>query len=90
VVSSNHFPKPEYSVKAYPNPANDYVVFELQKSLPSGTITISDITGRQVASMPITGEKTVWQPGIIPSGVYLYRIEGATTVASGKLVILNE
>ena len=80
----------ETFVRVYPNPAQDYVVFELKKSLPSGTISISDITGRQVASMPITGEKTVWQPGRIPSGVYLYRIEVATSVASGKLVILKE
>jgi hypothetical protein len=74
----------------YPNPAQDYVVFEFKKPLSSGTISINDITGRQVASMQITGEKTVWQPAGIPSGVYLYRIEGAATVTSGKLVILKE
>lgn len=90
VVSSNHMPKPEYAVKAYPNPANEYVVFEMQKPLPLGMITISDIMGREVASMPATGEKTVWQTSGIPSGVYLYRIESKTAIASGKLVILNE
>lgn len=90
VVSSNQLPRLEYAIKAYPNPANEYVVFELKKPVLSGTITISDITGRQVASMPIAEEKTVWQTAGLPSGVYLYRIEGANAVASGKLVILIE
>ncbi|KAF0204325.1 MAG: hypothetical protein FD170_230 [Bacteroidetes bacterium] len=90
VVSSNHIPFDAGMIKVYPNPANDYVVFEFKKPLPSGTISISDITGRQIVSLPIIGEKTVWQPAGVPSGVYLYRIEGATAVASGKLVILKE
>lgn len=89
VVSANHIPYDAGMVKVYPNPANDYVVFELKKPLPSGTITITDLMGRTVDSMQITGEKTVWQPAGIPSGVYLYRIKGATSVASGKLLIMN-
>lgn len=80
----------ESFARIYPNPAGNYVVFELKKPILSGTITISDITGRQVASMPITGKKTIWQTGGVPSGVYLYRIGEATAVASGKLVILND
>jgi hypothetical protein len=89
-VSTNHVPFDAGMVKVYPNPANDYVVFELKKPLPSGTITITDLMGRTVDSMQITGEKTVWQPAGIPSGVYLYRIKGASAIASGKLVILTE
>jgi hypothetical protein len=80
----------ETFARVYPNPAKQYVVFELKNTMLSGRITISDITGRQLASMPITGEKTIWQTAGLPSGVYLYRIEGATAVASGRLVILNE
>lgn len=90
VVSSNHLPKPVLTVNAYPNPAYEYVIFELGKSLPSGTIIISDVTGRQVASISVAGEKTVWQTKGRPSGIYLYRFEGTTTVASGKLLIINE
>ncbi|HOI87407.1 MAG TPA: T9SS type A sorting domain-containing protein [Lentimicrobium sp.] len=89
VVSTNHIPYDAGMVSVYPNPANDYVVFELKKPLPVGNITISDITGRLVTTMALTGEKTVWQTGEIPTGVYLYRIKGATSVASGKLLIMN-
>lgn len=75
--------------RVYPNPSLGYVVFELKKPLPVGNITISDITGRLVTTMALTGEKTVWQTGEIPTGVYLYRIKGATSVVSGKLLIMN-
>lgn len=77
-------------VKVYPNPATESVVFELQKPMHSAIITVTDITGRHVATIPLTTEKTTWQTAGLPSGVYLYRIEGATAVASGRLVILNE
>jgi hypothetical protein len=77
-------------VKVYPNPASEYVVFELQKPMHSATITVTDITGRLVATIPLTAEKTTWQTAGLPSGVYLYRIEDAATIASGRLVILNE
>ncbi len=77
-------------VKVYPNPAAESVVFELQKPMHSAIITVTDITGRHVATIPLTAEKTTWQTAGLPSGVYLYRIEGATAVASGRLVILNE
>lgn len=77
-------------VKVYPNPAAESVVFELQKPTHSATITVTDITGRQVATIPLTGEKTIWHTAGLPSGVYLYRIEGAITLTSGRLVILNE
>ncbi|MBW6490090.1 MAG: T9SS type A sorting domain-containing protein [Lentimicrobium sp.] len=87
VVSSNHMPKPEYAVKAYPNPANEYVVFELQKPLPSGKITISDITGREIAVMSTTGEKTVWQTKGVRPGVYVYKLQSQVGFGSGKLLI---
>lgn len=80
----------ETYARVYPNPAGNYVIFELKTPVSDGRITITDLTGRPVANFPLTGEKTVWQTGGLTSGVYLYRIEGATAVSSGKLVILIE
>ncbi len=74
-------------VKAYPNPTNDFVVFEVHNSLPYGTITITDITGRPITSFPITGEKTVWQTEGVKPGVYLYRLQSGLGIACGKLMI---
>lgn len=71
----------------YPNPANEYVVFETQKPYFEGTIQITDITGRHAASLPLTAEKTVWQTGGMEAGVFLYRVKAGNTVATGKLVL---
>ncbi|PKP49218.1 MAG: hypothetical protein CVT94_05715 [Bacteroidetes bacterium HGW-Bacteroidetes-11] len=76
-------------VRVYPNPAAEYVVFELEKPIQNASITLTDIAGRQLKTIALTGEKTVWETSGVPSGVYLYRIEGAYAVASGKLVILK-
>jgi hypothetical protein len=76
------------ALRVYPNPASEYVVFEFQNPMPSsGTITISDIIGRQVDTLPLTGEKTVWQTEGVKPGVYLYRLQTGQGRAGGKLMI---
>jgi hypothetical protein len=71
----------------YPSPSSDYVIFEQHTSDKNGTISISDFTGRPVASFPMTGEKTVWQTEGVKPGVYLYRLQTAEGRGSGKLLI---
>jgi hypothetical protein len=71
----------------YPIPAIDYVIFEQHTSDKNGFITIADISGRPIASFPMTGEKTVWQTEGVKPGVYLYRLQTAEGRGSGKLLI---
>lgn len=89
--------------KVYPNPANEFVVFEIDpsigtryvvslppnQSLPetSQTITITDIAARPVAFIPLTADKTVWQTDGITPGVYLYRLQTLEGTGSGRLLI---
>lgn len=73
--------------RVYPNPANSYVIFDLQTKIPVGTITITDFTGRPVTSFPIAGEKTVWQMAGLNPGVYLFRMQTLEECTSGKLLI---
>jgi len=87
VVSANHLPKPEYAVEVYPNPAGDFVIFELQNANIQATINITDLTGRLVTSFPLNGEKTVWQTTGIKPGVYLYRLKTGQGSACGKLMV---
>jgi hypothetical protein len=74
-------------LKVYPNPAGDFVIFELQNTNVQGAINITDITGRPVATLPLTGEKTVWQTEGMKPGVYLYRLQTPEGSVSGKLMI---
>jgi len=74
-------------LSAYPNPASDYVVFEMQKTVQNSIITIFDITGRPVAAFPLTGEKTIWETKGIKPGVYLYKLQTPDGFGSGKLLL---
>jgi hypothetical protein len=67
----------------------DNSVFELKKPLPSGKIFISDLTGRRVAIIPITGEKLVWDTRGLQAGVYLYMLNCTKYLRSGKLILSN-
>ena len=71
----------------FPSPANDYVIFELNANDRNSTVTITDITGRLVATLPLTGQKTVWQTEGEKPGVYLYRLQSGKGSACGKLMI---
>lgn len=76
-------------VNVYPNPANEYVVFETQKSLAGSILTLSDITGRQVAQQIITSEKTVLPTAHLEAGVYLYQIENGQVISTGKVMVVK-
>ncbi|MBL7904687.1 MAG: T9SS type A sorting domain-containing protein [Bacteroidales bacterium] len=71
----------------YPNPAGNFVVFEIQNENIQSSIVISDLTGRPVATLPLTGQKTVWQTEGVKPGVYLYRLQTGQGSACGKLMV---
>jgi hypothetical protein len=86
-TTATHTVKHDVPVEVYPVPANDYVFFELNTNERNGTVTITDLTGRLVATLPVTGEKTVWDTrGVLP-GIYLYRLQTPMGSASGKIMI---
>lgn len=84
VGTQNH--KVEMLVKVYPNPVKEYVIFETQR-ITNGVISVTDIYGREVAKVPVTGEKTVWDARGVMPGVYLYHLNNSKYIASGKLMI---
>ncbi len=79
-------------IKAYPNPANDFVTFEY--SLPftaeSATITITNVTGIQITTLQVNSslEEIVWNTHTVSSGIYFYSLKvNGKTVNKGKLII---
>jgi len=101
-LGTNNINKPE-NISIYPNPATDYMVFESgspQMASPVGSvqspqqapaqyITITDICGRPVANVPVSGVKTVWDArGIIP-GIYFYSMEIKGLMINGKIMIIR-
>lgn len=77
---------PIYNLIVYPNPSASHVTFETD-GIRKGFISITDMNGRTINQIPITGKTTVWNPGIITSGIYIYKIESEGRVGLGKIVI---
>ncbi len=81
-------------LKVYPNPTNNYVIFELpviqneaKRSEESNLIRITNTLGQQVAQLKLKGNKTVWDTRSIQAGVYFYFLEIEGKPFSGKVVI---
>jgi hypothetical protein len=84
----------EKVIKVYPNPAKDYVVFEIPPLIhPNGeknVILINDVFGQVVAILPIKNEKTVWDCREMLSGTYFYWLQsGLNAIERGKVVIIK-
>lgn len=81
----------------YPNPANEYVVFEVigyekyqnlvQMQTGPLIISISDMFGRLITEIPVESKKTVWDAREIQSGVYSYGIRNPGILSNGKVII---
>ena len=76
---------------AIPNPASTWVAFDYRLALSDteGTITISDISGRAIEEIKVTGNQgqKVWDIRRIKQGVYIYTLNAGGLTKSGKLII---
>jgi hypothetical protein len=67
----------------YPNPAHGNIRIE---NAGSGTLTLTDLTGKQIASYPVNGPATISLMGIAP-GIYFYTLTSDGEAQNGKLVV---
>ena len=78
-------------VDVKPNPAKDWAAFNftLQDIDSEGVITISDVSGKLVATLQISGKQGqhVWDCRNIKPGIYIYKAETARFSKHGKLII---
>ena len=79
----------------YPNPFNPSTTIEF--SLPATqrtTLKVFDVQGREIATLVDqqleAGTHAVrWEAGILPGGVYFYRLQSGTSVQTKKLLLLR-
>ncbi len=73
--------------KVYPNPAKDYMVFEISKTDVVGTIRLINVFGEEIAKEKIIGGKTVFDLRGMENGIYFYKTEIEGEVLIGKIII---
>jgi hypothetical protein len=74
-------------LKVYPNPAKDFIIFELQGAENTGTVKIMNIFGETVATKKLSAGKTVVRLAGLESGLSFYRIESKSKALSGKFMV---
>ena len=78
-------------INATPNPASTWVAFDYRLALTDteGTITISDVSGRVIEAIKVTGnqDQKVWDIRRIKQGVYIYTLNAGGLKKSAKLII---
>jgi hypothetical protein len=73
-------------IKIYPNPANDFIVFEMSGSLKSVTFILYDMMGKEWISQEVINSKKL-NIKHLNSGMYFYDVYINGTKQSGKLII---
>ena len=75
-------------VEIDPNPFSKHTLLRFNN--PAGkayNLRLSDVQGRTLRNYSITGSELLIERDGLASGVYLYRLEGADGVATGRLVV---
>jgi len=73
-------------IKVYPNPADDYVVFDMGNMPGIARLELYDIQGRKVISVGLNDNKQI-PVGHLKKGIYLYTIHYSKGMFFGKVAI---
>ncbi|HLO91283.1 MAG TPA: T9SS type A sorting domain-containing protein [Lentimicrobium sp.] len=85
IVKSTNLPVIR-SLQVYPNPGHDHIIFKTE-DIQSGTIAITDLNGKNLIVIPVTGSETIWYPKNLSPGVYLFQLVSGRIISQGKVVL---
>jgi hypothetical protein len=77
---------PEYHISVYPNPATEYVVFDIAKDSQSAIVELFDMDGKMVLEQKLPENQQV-SVSTLPKGLYVYRLNVSGIIYKGKLTV---
>jgi hypothetical protein len=88
---SEHIPTlnpniPENRISVYPNPASEYVVFDIAKSSESAIVEMFTLEGKMILEQKLPENRQV-SVITLPKGLYVYRLNVSGTIYKGKLSV---
>lgn len=88
-ISSNRDVRSPYGkLKALPNPATEFVLFEWPLQMAEGWLELINAYGQKMHTARISGLQYRFERNVLTPGVYYYRIMNAgNTTWSGKIVL---
>jgi hypothetical protein len=79
-------PNSEKQIRVYPNPASEYIVFEVSDLNESAVIEIFDNQGKKVLDQKLSYTRQIYI-GNLGKGLYLYRINNSGNIYKGKIIV---
>ena len=81
-------------INLYPNPTQDYIVFQFSGKSSSvaynkSQILITNSFGQPITQFPISGNKTIWDCRHISPGIYFYQFQTNEKTYTGKFLIIK-
>jgi hypothetical protein len=78
---------PDQIISTYPNPADKYVVIDLEGTPKLSDLNVYDLNGRLLSRQQFAGSHIVFERGDLPGGIYLLTVvSDAVTISTGKIV----
>jgi Secretion system C-terminal sorting domain len=82
----------DQKITVYPNPAKDFVIFEMKEGYlftekNKAEICLRDVLGKEIVRIELKDRKTELDVRNIESGIYFYQIDSPQLRQSGKLII---
>jgi len=79
-------------VSVYPNPAKDFIIFNMNKnSLENYSFVLMDVTGKVIMQTEGLSNNEIAIPGFVKNGLYFYTLnDKAGLLSSGKIVIQRD
>ncbi|MBW7913392.1 MAG: T9SS type A sorting domain-containing protein, partial [Taibaiella sp.] len=77
-------------LKVYPNPANDYVIFEHTDAAGKGDmqVRVYNALGQKLTETALINDKTIWNTANLSAGVYIYQLLTTEGVSeTGRIII---
>jgi hypothetical protein len=79
--------QPNSVVKFYPNPAVNFITFDIKEPVERGTvIQVYSFLGRQVSSLPVSAQRVTLNLSEFFRGVYVFQLRSP----SGKIIETNK
>jgi hypothetical protein len=73
-------------INIYPNPAKEYMVFDITNISSSATVELFDIQGKKVLEQKLPENRQV-SVSSLPKGLYLYRLNDRDNIYKGKITL---
>lgn len=79
-------PADEAKIRMQPNPVGDFLTVHLDQTLPSGSLIVSDLNGRELLNKQLLEARTEVDMSGLPNGVYIVQILQADGIEMRKIV----